>query len=696
MIDQFTLEDFERFLENHRPCEPLGLIDDEHCYKLILDGQSAIMLRSSIGADGKAKESGKDSIRLWLVGNDDKPIGSKLDNWTNRVNGWQDRLFDKIYKLAKRRMLAGDCRDCGKPFGIYKRKKDGKLFVKCFPCSKRLNKNVNGNLDNEGWFSPASQMDDMTGLIKPKGKNNEIQAQIVQVDGSGMGKDKIEAIGEANKAEKEASNSLDEFLANPFAEDEPEPEKTTFEPSKYQQAIYDWVKNGSGHGVVSGVAGCGKTTTNVEALKLVPRDKKIKYAAFNKHIEKDISAKAPSYVSVSTFHSWGLNNIKKAYPKIKINKWKVHNLIDDKSPNIDREFKGEVVKTISLLKGGLLEPTQANIIKLAIEFGLDIAENNCGFIRQIFYRSIEDFNEIDFDDMVYYPASGIVSCEKFDWVFVDEAQDMNTAQYVLSKKSLAKNGRMLLIGDPNQSIYAFRGAHRGIMDFMAGEMDATKLPLTISYRAPLSVVNHVNAHYNHIKFEAWENAKNGKIEWISLDQFYSLINQNDGVLCRTNAPLVEPCFSLIRRGIKATILGRDIGSGLIKLIEKREKLKRVSNLDDLLEQVSIYCQNETRKALKRKQEGRVALLMDQEETIYALSSDCESIRDLKSKCKSVFSDQKEGVVFSTVHKAKGLEWERVFIIGPKGNHPMGDEAQETNIRYVRDTRTLDELYFVED
>jgi superfamily I DNA/RNA helicase len=429
---------------------------------------------------------------------------------------------------------------------------------------------------------------------------------------------------------------------------------------------------------------------------LVPKDAKIKYAAFNKHVEHDISAKAPSYVSVSTFHSWGLNNIKKAYPKIKINQWKVHNLIDNKSPDIDREVKNEIVKCISLLKANMVQPVQADIIKITIEFGLDIVENDCGFIRQIFYSSIEDFNEIDFDDMVYYPAADIVSCKKFDYIFVDEAQDMNMAQYMLSKKSLASNGRILLIGDPNQSIYAFRGAYRGIMDFMSQEMQAIKLPLTISYRAPLAIVNHVNAHYSHIKFEASETAKKGKIEWISLDQFHSLINQNDGVLCRTNAPLVEPCFSLIRRGIKATILGRDIGQGLIKLIEKREKLRKVYDLDTLLDQIEVYCNNETRKALKRKQETRMALLLDQLDTIYALSAECENIRDLKDKCKAVFSDQKGGVIFSTIHKAKGLEWEKVFVLGPKGNHPMGDEEQETNIRYVRDTRTLNELYFVED
>ena len=127
-----------------------------------------------------------------------------------------------------------------------------------------------------------------------------------------------------------------------------------FEPSQYQQDIYDFVENGSGHGVVYGVAGCGKTVTNVKSLELVPKTAKTKYAAFNKHIERDISSKAPDCIEVSTFHKWGLNNIRNMYPKVQIKKYKVHAIIDDLSPKIDDDLKSDTVKAVSLLKGNLL------------------------------------------------------------------------------------------------------------------------------------------------------------------------------------------------------------------------------------------------------------------------------------------------------------------------------------------------------
>ena len=57
-----------------------------------------------------------------------------------------------------------------------------------------------------------------------------------------------------------------------------------FVPSVYQQKIYDFITNGSGNAVVSAVAGSGKTTTLINAIKLIPKDKNLIFLAFNKSI----------------------------------------------------------------------------------------------------------------------------------------------------------------------------------------------------------------------------------------------------------------------------------------------------------------------------------------------------------------------------------------------------------------------------
>lgn len=133
MIDTFTKEDFEVYLNsNHSPFEYAGLDKGEHIYSLPLDNQTSIAIRSSVRNDSLSAGVGKDSIRFWLESNG-KPISSKMAR-THRTKGWQDRLTEKINQLTKWRVLAGDCKECNKPKGIFKVRTEenkGRPFAKC-------------------------------------------------------------------------------------------------------------------------------------------------------------------------------------------------------------------------------------------------------------------------------------------------------------------------------------------------------------------------------------------------------------------------------------------------------------------------------------------------------------------------------------------------------------------------------------
>jgi hypothetical protein len=134
MIETFSKQDFETYLaSNHSPFISLGLIDGEETYTIPLDGQVQITVRSSVKSDGFSASAGKDSIRCWLM-NDDKPLGSKVSKWTTRQPGWRGRLTANINQLIKWRSLAGDCRECNKPKGIFKagtEKNKGRPFGRC-------------------------------------------------------------------------------------------------------------------------------------------------------------------------------------------------------------------------------------------------------------------------------------------------------------------------------------------------------------------------------------------------------------------------------------------------------------------------------------------------------------------------------------------------------------------------------------
>ena len=94
------------------------------------------------------------------------------------------------------------------------------------------------------------------------------------------------------------------------------------------------------------------------------------------------------------------------------------------------------------------------------------------------------------------------------------------------------------------------------------------------------------------------------------------------------------------------------------------------------------------------------ILEDKRDTIEALSDGCQTVAGLEQRIAQVFSDDQAGVVFSTVHKFKGGEAEKVYILEPGlMPHPRASQAwemvQERNLRYVAITRSKQELYFVE-
>ena len=92
---------------------------------------------------------------------------------------------------------------------------------------------------------------------------------------------------------------------------------------------------------------------------------------------------------------------------------------------------------------------------------------------------------------------------------------------------------------------------------------------------------------------------------------------------------------------------------------------------------------------------------DVKETIEAIAESCETMQDFYDRCDSLFDDvdqngTKQFVILSTVHKAKGLEWDRVFILRSTlyCNGNRRDDPEERNIHYVAVTRSKSALMMV--
>ncbi|HVN78557.1 MAG TPA: ATP-dependent helicase [Terriglobia bacterium] len=489
-------------------------------------------------------------------------------------------------------------------------------------------------------------------------------------------------------------------------------------PSPYQQAIYDFIKNEKGSCVVEAVAGSGKTTTIVEAAKLLPENLFVAFVAFNKAIAKELSTRLPPLVKSCTLNSLGFTAwLKSAGRHVQVDAHKISEICDDVIESNEKgSYAQAVKKLVGLAKAHGLVPkewakgrivlthdTEQNWYELADKYAVEpdgggTMEKLVEYSRIVLRQSIKLANQvIDFDDQIYMPVICQCNFFRYDVLFVDELQDVSMIQRAMLRLSIKKTGRLIGVGDKKQSLYGFRGAGIDSIDRVVEEFNAKVLPLSISYRCPQSVVKEARRYVEHI--EPHESAPVGKVETL-MTYHPGIFRNSDGIVCRNSAPLVDLAYRLIRFGRGCRILGREIGQGLIRLIEKLDAF----TIDELESNLQVYAAREIGKCIAKGQEDKAAGIADKVETIRVIIEDLpEKKRTIEYLCESIgslFTDKDEGLLtLSTVHKAKGLEYDRVFILEPQlMPSPWARQAwqkdQEQNIAYVAVTRSKSELYYI--
>ncbi|QQE64133.1 UvrD/REP helicase [Leptolyngbya sp. BL0902] len=250
------------------------------------------------------------------------------------------------------------------------------------------------------------------------------------------------------------------------------------------------------------------------------------------------------------------------------------------------------------------------------------------------------------------------------------------------------------------SIYGFTGADTQSIANITQRTQAQVLPLSICYRCPTSHIELANEVYPGI--EARPGAPKGTIEDIDEEDIVQHINDGDLIVCRTNAPLVAVCFSLIRAGIPARIRGTDIGKNLISILHQLEEMQgfQMSRLEVYLQKYLVE-QRELRAGLDSDElEMAMANFKDRTNTILAIyqATRPHTVADLGREIAMLFSDQRAKVWLSSVHKAKGLEANHVVVLHPHlMPHPKAtkswEKEQEMNLKYVALTRAKCALTF---
>lgn len=170
----------------------------------------------------------------------------------------------------------------------------------------------------------------------------------------------------------------------------------------------------------------------------------------------------------------------------------------------------------------------------------------------------------------------------------------------------------------------------------------------------------------------------------------------DAILCRNTSPLITLAFGLIQRGVGVHVLGRDIGANLIRIIERAN----ANDLPELAARLTEFQQAETKKAVKKGDNCALAAIEDKYNCLFTILRHSTGITHISERINSLFEDtSRQLLTLSTIHKAKGLEWPRVFILDfdlmpSRWATQDWQKRQERNLQYVAITRAKQDLVYI--
>lgn len=515
-------------------------------------------------------------------------------------------------------------------------------------------------------------------------------------------------------------------------------------------------------------------------------------------------------MKISTFHSFGLSILKEHCDLLGYSK--NFTIIDSddsmtlikkivKDLNLDSKiFNPKMIRNkISGAKNELMDPAEY------VRFANTDMEEKIVSVYERYQKRLKLNNSFDFDDLLMLPIKLLKENpdvlkqyqEKFKYVMVDEYQDTNQAQYILTKMMSAKYKNICVVGDNDQSIYMFRGAnYRNILNFEKDYKNTNVILLEENYRSTKNILDVANSIIKNNKSRKdktlWTNNDDGlKIKYhrssnekdesfyvvseikkllnngVPLSEIAVLYRANaqsrniEEVLLRDNIPykVVGAFYFYNRKEIKdliaylKLIYNHNDDNSLTRIINVPKRgigLKAIENLNtkSMLEEKSLYDSLSTQKELDFKRliddlskksetmsltelvdcilnDSKMKEELELEKTIES-EVRLENLEEFKSITKSfeeskgivslgefleeisLVSDVEEYknntnvVTLMTIHSAKGLEFDNVFLIGmeeglfPHANclNDAEELEEERRLCYVAVTRARKRLWLV--
>lgn len=490
--------------------------------------------------------------------------------------------------------------------------------------------------------------------------------------------------------------------------------------NEQQVALFTWEAQEKGSCNLIARAGTGKTTTIIELAKRIKSTEKVFLGAFNKAIAEELKTRITRpNVTAGTMHSLGFQLWRGiAKGRSEIDAKKVSGIIKrmDLFP-FDNKTRGILGSAVAYGKQSGLGLKGLDYTDDAVWTGIfdhyDLWDELPGSVSpdrilkacaKVYDESLimcRDENPIiDFDDMILAPLMYGQPASMYDWVMIDEAQDTNEVRRRLAIWVLKTGGRIVAVGDPKQAIYGFAGANHDSMELIKRDMGSVELPLSITYRCPKNVVALAQTLVPDI--QAHDSSPEGTVRTIKDAEFWKeTLKDTDVILCRNTRPLIGVAKRLRKMGIPCAVEGAN-GKALIALATKWGEDIQIGQMEGhLAEYVNAQVVKWEAKNRLDKSEG----IQERRDCLLDIASELEEFDSVKSLVRHIeemfgerFGEDNRRILrLCTVHRSKGREWDRVFLLGRNLYMPSRwakqewELGQEDNLVYVAWTRVKREL-----
>jgi DNA helicase-2/ATP-dependent DNA helicase PcrA len=491
---------------------------------------------------------------------------------------------------------------------------------------------------------------------------------------------------------------------------------TKIKPSPRQQAINEAFQDTDSNLAVLATAGSGKTTTLLGLLDYIPRSKSSIFLSFSNAIVTELKTRVPSHIPARTLHSLGFEMMRNYLrgTRLQVNEQKYFS----NAIQLYKESKGGVnaflakedyinarkVESICAYARMTLTPfTEEDLKVMCNHYAIDYNDDVINYSLKLLRKALIGRGKsmwIDFVDMIYFPVamSGAVNVQ-YDLLFLDEAQDTNNCQRAFIEKLLKPTSRLISVGDDYQSIYGFQGSNIESFQKLRERANTTVLPLDVSYRCPLVAIRKAQTVCPSIQPHP------DAIEGEEFDADVNDIEEGDMVLSRITKPLIKIYFEMVKNKKKAKVIGKDIEKGLVDLAELIMAPTREGLMIKMDYEFKKLEDELTKKGIKNPfMHPRYEALEDRYQLLTVILDNCDNkTGKLLATIGQIFNEDKTAAKLMTIHRAKGLENERVFIVMTvKGEKLMPHKkatlpwqmVQERNLEFVAYTRTRYGMYYL--